>query len=1194
MALIRNVLLPRRLTQIYVDTKRSYEQMVQADITNPQLSSLHLKLRVQKDRLVAWGLEWADSKADHTDDIDGSLDRAGISDLAASIMSSIRELLDEAERIGPQSRAQIPGAFPSDKSGILSTPIQWTNADLARMGDIVKDISTSIDTLCDLSRSQEILRQSSAGESEKQSFSIVSSNGNQKVSPNRLLSWEKPTSIGGKLAPSISSHVAASTRIDPSRLRFPEVGIMQGSSPPSYENVANKSDDRVFACLLEAHASETPRSRSKGTPVLLDYGSICDTDPMTGHLPSLRRFEDLFLALDNDPEDSRSTCFGTTKLLGWFVDPHRPRYGFVYEVPRPAFFPTPLDQRHSPPSLLSFLQHGANTDHNNTPCLEDRFRLAFSLALSLLHVHAKGVTHRNINSSNIVFAEEILSSDPNSMPWKEGVIRHPLLTSFDTCAEDAHTPHQESFISSIYRHPRVHSGQRNLYKPAYDIYSLGIIFLEVGLWMPIHQLWKTRYTRQDFQIRLQTVYSKRLAGKCGKTYMRVVDYCLGASESVSPRTSIANQPVGGNQQPKLQTDFYWNALKPLERCCMIDEVDQPALLPTSFSSLGRVATTEPEATPRGISEPSASGLKQTHGANITGSPQPTVWAVVKAESPLQPGTPSNLCIWSHTIPQATRTYFDNVMMPKLGRMFAKAIDKWESYQIHACMAGETPESAKPTLLMVCRSIARARNILKYVNEDKGLFDIQVAPGEMTWSKRPKKRKNRAPKKNLMEEESAGKQTTQYQQKPTCGASLGCFVDEQNSEAVTFGGIVLVNGEAHGMSVHHMLEDLEEPDLSLDGLEDFLPDEMVVPNLSDDETNDREFLKALDSEYETDEDITLGDRPGTRPGQGEQIIVTQPALDDLDSNFFPNEDEMSDDHLKFHALGTIHASSGLRRLTYGKTAHEIDWALFKMHEDRRSATNRVEGGAKHCQKANEAASHPSQVLKAHALGGLHVHAIGSVSGLATGLISPAPVYHRIVGRVHPAPMWTVAGDFGVGGDSGAWIIDNATGGLCGHVLAYSKSQKIAALSPMEVLFHDMEQTLGANVSLPAVDGRATTLSFKDQFVFDEQEMDEPDKGEEEPVGSSDSCIISSADHNHGLVSNLEEEMDGTGAQLRSSPPLATSPPISSHQLRDLSLNDVANKWNIAQEKRKSREVAVGKGRQAGESTALSSCGLKARC
>lgn len=145
----------RRLTQMYADTKKSYEHFVQtSEITNPKVSSLHLKLRIQKDRLFAWGLEWRDSGAAQSGDIDGSLDRAGISDLVASIMSSINELLVEAESMQPRRRKESAGgAFPMEKLGDFTVrDAPWSSENVTRLEDIVKDITTSIDTLCDLSR----------------------------------------------------------------------------------------------------------------------------------------------------------------------------------------------------------------------------------------------------------------------------------------------------------------------------------------------------------------------------------------------------------------------------------------------------------------------------------------------------------------------------------------------------------------------------------------------------------------------------------------------------------------------------------------------------------------------------------------------------------------------------------------------------------------------------------------------------------------------------------------------------------------------------------------------------------------------------------------------------------------------------------------------------------------------------------
>lgn len=54
---------------------------------------------------------------------------------------------------------------------------------------------------------------------------------------------------------------------------------------------------------------------------------------------------------------------------------------------------------------------------------------------------------------------------------------------------------------------------------------------------------------------------------------------------------------------------------------------------------------------------------------------------------------------------------------------------------------------------------------------------------------------------------------------------------------------------------------------------------------------------------------------------------------------------------------------------------------------------------------------------------------------------------------------------VGGDSGAWVMDNASGRVCAHVLAWSARNSIAYIAPMELLLDDMAHTLGAEIALP---------------------------------------------------------------------------------------------------------------------------------
>jgi len=72
--------------------------------------------------------------------------------------------------------------------------------------------------------------------------------------------------------------------------------------------------------------------------------------------------------------------------------------------------------------------------------------------------------------------------------------------------------------------------------------------------------------------------------------------------------------------------------------------------------------------------------------------------------------------------------------------------------------------------------------------------------------------------------------------------------------------------------------------------------------------------------------------------------------------------------------------------------------------------------------------------------------------------------KIYGRRTYSNSWTVVGGFGVGGDSGAWVIDNTTGSVCGHVLA--ERGGLTYICPMELLLNDIKRTLNAtSVCLP---------------------------------------------------------------------------------------------------------------------------------
>ena len=113
----------QRLSRLYNDTKKSTE-FVKESVQNeedPEIKGLHRKLRIQKDRLVTWGLEWSDPT--QSAEIDESLSKAGLSEVVGSIMSTIKDILAEAEPLWLSSKHLAQGTRPNPD---IKTPfVQW-------------------------------------------------------------------------------------------------------------------------------------------------------------------------------------------------------------------------------------------------------------------------------------------------------------------------------------------------------------------------------------------------------------------------------------------------------------------------------------------------------------------------------------------------------------------------------------------------------------------------------------------------------------------------------------------------------------------------------------------------------------------------------------------------------------------------------------------------------------------------------------------------------------------------------------------------------------------------------------------------------------------------------------------------------------------------------------------------------------
>ncbi|KAH7129263.1 hypothetical protein EDB81DRAFT_808959 [Dactylonectria macrodidyma] len=157
----------------------------------------------------------------------------------------------------------------------------------------------------------------------------------------------------------------------------------------------------------------------------------------------------------------------TLNCVGAFEDYEKSRYGLVFS------FPISAESTSEMRSLKSLLDQPTP---ETLPTLGDRYRITYSLALSLAILHAAGWLHKSIRSHNILF------------PIRHGrpVWSRPYLAGFDFSRPDAKDETSEkpeqSVRFNLYRHPSAQGIPGESFRKPFDMYSLGVVLLEIGLW----------------------------------------------------------------------------------------------------------------------------------------------------------------------------------------------------------------------------------------------------------------------------------------------------------------------------------------------------------------------------------------------------------------------------------------------------------------------------------------------------------------------------------------------------------------------------------------------------------------------------------------------------------------------------------------------------------------------------------------
>ncbi|KAE8352968.1 hypothetical protein BDV28DRAFT_134126 [Aspergillus coremiiformis] len=1173
--------LQRRLTKMYTDTKTSCESVTTASkaVDDPELAAVHQSFQTQRDRLLAWGVDWSDASAAQPNDIDESLTQAGFSDVVASVMSSIQELLNEAERLQHAGTSDLlPKGARSDpplKDGLSSLPVKShrTNEDINRPKHLLADLTACIDTLYDLSRSRRNM--TSAGQSTTKirsrqypgstEDSIYTGFPDSKSYHGTSLDSKYPKSQQDTFDYSLFSHhnatafekppldkslskISLSSNpyvIDRSALQLS--GASHDNSPPPYEMVAASTNSRAIGRMKTSASSLLSGTKDSTVTILVEYTPMMLEISAASTTPGIQRLEHVYQTLDQLIQNARVSHLALLKFLGYFVDMHNSRYAFIYQMPIDYFpflrNPTGLLDGLKPKTLVSLFQSG---EAYQVPNLETRFRLAYDLLMAALQLRSQNLVHGNINSNNVLVFPGLTNSNTDEVGLTEN-LRRPYLTSVAQFSGTGSS--SEPLSASMYRHPDDKRSLGDGAAWAYDLYSLGLVLMEIGLWTPISRLWKMKYNNSMFKQRIENVYLQKLGPKCGSAYLHVVQLCLDAPNfhlSTQPFEDFNlrvpqtfHYPVLDLSEPDSIFSFSMNFIYTMSKfvwsCCRIDIFSAPGAeelddcLPLALVP-GSEATATKEFT-RDYNPAHEQFLPYTEQF----TPLPTAeMKLIREKMGLDERKVRKRTFKKLTnieIPQNHLNEWNFQMLPRLRKLLQKILkDSSESCGVTLMMTGETPESARTTICVTCGSAKKVRAALKkYFVLDREDWDLLVLRGDIQRSKVPRKKRRRpaksGPERNDMLSSSRSDPNPNYQPRPLCGASIGAFMNEEHLPPVTYGGAIVVDGIPYGMTVHHMLEspsdqeDAEDEDSNdpLRSAGNWAPDPTpqeaefmyswcdenpsdLELQISEDEDGDDNSISLslsgtyddfnLSDDFSSDEDAfdidededsaSIGDTAGIDPGDEPPLFVTQPAIDDVREDFFPCPEDRDDEHLASHSLGYIHASSGVRRWTRKGIKHEIDWALIKINDDRIDPRNIVFN--KRTTQQTETI-YLNEIARLEDLGGLKVHCHGRTSGLATGQISRAMTIVKLHGRRTFSTSFCVDGNFGVPGDSGAWVFEKSTGRVCGHVLAWSAKSHTAYIAPMEVLLDDIAHTLDAKlVTLPGYphESRAYPMSGSSHF------------------------------------------------------------------------------------------------------------------
>lgn len=209
--------------------------------------------------------------------------------------------------------------------------------------------------------------------------------------------------------------------------------------------------------------------------------------------------------------------FRSLRCLGWSHEDLANTYTLDFAVP-----PTCIGRKYT--TLHTIIKESRARIR---PTMNERVWISYTLARAVNKWHISGWVHQSISSHNVLF---FFKDDTHRVDYSQ-----PFLHGFEFARPDSDPSigrAADDLEFNVYRHPEREGNLRKGHRKKHDIYSLGVVLLELGLWQLGTQLVSNSsqtLSARDRQTKLLRHCSERLPHFAGIFYEAAVYACLSSN-----------------------------------------------------------------------------------------------------------------------------------------------------------------------------------------------------------------------------------------------------------------------------------------------------------------------------------------------------------------------------------------------------------------------------------------------------------------------------------------------------------------------------------------------------------------------------------------------------------------------------------------------------------------------------------------